>query len=214
MRYRVVGAAAIMSAAVVVGCAGEEGGCPDGASEFVVESGGRTAVYRGCEVTRQLRETGSFEPESGDAYDLIEVPSKLVPSDPADPTTVSLCDAAWEVRVEFHAGYCWGSELPDRNNPVVTAASPDDCIVHGESGQTGVFGRVQIVRQPDGHLTASHAFYADVYYESERGTVDGYAYTYGSIGVPDEDLEDPLLAEPCGCSLEEPCPRPEPPPGN
>src|ERR1044071_4179084 len=49
----------IMSAAVVVGCAGEEEGCPDGASEFVVESGGRTAVYRGCEVTRQLRETGT-----------------------------------------------------------------------------------------------------------------------------------------------------------
>jgi hypothetical protein len=128
--------------------------------------------------------------------------------------TVSLCDPAWEVRVEFHAGYCWGSELPDPNNPVVTAASPDDCIAHGESGQTGVFGLVQIVRQPDGHLTAAHEFFTDVYYESERGTVDGYAYTYVSpLMVPDEDLEDPLLAEPCGCSLHEPCPRPDAPPG-
>jgi hypothetical protein len=90
----------------------------------------------------------------------------------------------------------------------------DDCIVHGESGQTGVFGLVQIVRQPDGHLTAAHQFFTDVDYESERGTMDGYAYRYVSSGViADQDLEDPLLEEPCGCSLTDGCQRPEAPAG-
>ena len=205
-------AAAALSAVALVGCGSEDGGCPDGPYSFAVEVDGRTAIYEGCEVAREIRESGTFEPDPGDGYDLVDVPSKLVPSDSADPTTLSLCDPAWEVRVEFHAGYCPG-ELPDRNNPVETAASPDDCIVHGVSGQIGVFGLVQIVREPDGHLTAAHQFFTDVYYESERGTVDGYAYSYVTVGVTDEDLEDPLLEEPCGCSLTDGCPRPEPPPG-
>jgi hypothetical protein len=212
MRYGVL-VAAVMSTAGLVGCASEDEGCPDGPYAFVVDADGRTAIYEGCEVAREIRESGAFEPDPGDGYDLIEVPSKLVPSDPTDPITVSLCDSAWEVHVEFHAGYCPG-ELPDPNNPVETAASPDDCIVHGESGQTGVFGRVQIVRQPDGHLTAAHQFFTDVYYESERGTLDGYAFSYVTVGVPDDDIEDPLLEQPCGCSLGDGCPRPDPPPGN
>jgi hypothetical protein len=214
MRCEVLVAAA-MSAAALVGCASEDEGCPDGPNTFVVEADGRTSIYRGCEVARDIRESGAFEPDPGDAYVLIEVPNKLVPADPADPTTVSMCDSMFEVRFEDHRGYCPGAEPPDRNNPVYTEVSPDDCIVHGESGQIGVFGFVQIVRQPDGSLTAAHDFAADVYYLSERGTMDGWSITYVTFGaVADEDLEDPLLEEPCGCSINEPCPRPEPPPGS
>jgi hypothetical protein len=213
MRYEVLAATA-MSAAALVGCASEEEGCPDGPNVFVDEQDGRTAIYLGCEVARDIRETGAFVPDPGENYVLVEVPSKLVPSDPSDPTTVSMCDPTYEVRFEDHAGYCPGSEPPDPNNPVWTAASPDDCIVHGESGQTGVFGLVQVVRQPDGNLTAAHHFAADVYYLSERGTMDGWSITYASWGfVADDDLEDPLLEEPCGCSIDDGCPRPEPPPG-
>jgi hypothetical protein len=199
----------------LVGCGSEDEGCPDGPRDFVREVDGRTSLYSGCEVTRELGDTGAFEPDPGEAYELLELPSKLIPSNPSDPTTVSLCDPAWDVHVEFHAGYCPGTELPDPNNPVWTAVSPDDCIVHGDSGQTGVFGLVQIVRQPDGQLIWAHAFAADVYYESERGTLDGFGYSEFAAGVvADDELEDPLLAEPCGCSIEEPCPRPDPPPGN
>jgi hypothetical protein len=204
-----------MGAAALVGCASEDEGCPGEPNTFAVDVDGRTSIYRGCEVARDIRESGTFEPDPGDAYVLIELPSKLVPSDPSNPTTVSLCDPTFEVRFEDHAGYCPGSEPPDRNNPVYSEVSPDDCVVHGVSGQTGVFGVVQIVRQTDGHLSAAHDFAADVYYQSERGTVDGWAISYVTFGVvADEDLEDPLLAEPCGCSIEEPCPRPDPPPGN
>jgi hypothetical protein len=195
-----------------VGCADEEQGCPDGPRVFVREVDGRTSLYSGCDVAREIQETGAFVPDPGEAYELLQLPSKLIPSDPADPTSVSLCDPAWEIHVEFHAGYCPG-EPPDPNNPVWTAVSPDDCVVHGDSGQTGVFGLVQIARQPDGTLFWVHAFSADVYYESVYGT-NGYSYSEFSVLFADDDLEDPLLAEPCGCSIEEPCPRPDPPPEN
>jgi hypothetical protein len=73
---------------------------------------------------------------------------------------------------------------------------------------------VQIARQPNGQLAAVVEYDAFVFYTSVRGTLDGmnYGYTTGAI-TADPELEDPILAEPCGCSIEEPCERPPPPAG-
>jgi hypothetical protein len=209
MRYLGLVAAALSLA--LVGCDREEEGCPDG-PQFVTEvAGDRTALFAGCDVRREVRETGTFEPSADQTYVLIEVPDALIPTSKSDPTTISLCDPSWQVRVEFHDAFC-PDEPPDPNNPIMVALSSDECVVHGESGQTGLYGRVQVVRQADGHLVAAVEYDADVYYTSERGTTDGMSYSYTTGALTDDpDLEDPILTETCGCSIEEPCERPMPP---
>ena len=195
----------VLSAFAAVACAAcsqsDEPSCPAG-PDFVLQSDdGRTAFYSGCDVSRSLLEDNTYAPAPGDAYTLIEVPSALIPK-LNDPTTVSLCDDAWDVRIEFHDGYC--ASTPDPNNPIITAASADDCVVHGVSGQEGVYGTVQLAWQND-HVTAVVDFMASVEYLSQMGTLDSLTYSRRAVLLGDGDIEDPLLSGRCGCSIGDEC---------
>ena len=83
--------------------------------------------------------------------------------------------------------------------------SEDDCVVHGVSGQPGVYGSVQLAWQND-HVAAVVDFMASVDYISQTGTLDSLTYSRRSVGlISDATIEDPLLSERCGCSVGDEC---------
>lgn len=198
--------AVVLAVLVAAGCADEEQEC-QGGPQYVLEAGGRLSLYHGCDVGREVSEHGSFEPDLVDDFTVVEIPTKLVPT-ADDPTTVSLCDPDREIRVEFHDSEC--TIAPSRYNPILTMRDDGACIVHGESGQPGVSGMVQI-RWEAGTLRADVAFRADLYFPTDSGGYEGLGYSRGGIPVDlkDPDLEDPLVRETCPCSDPDVCEPPE-----
>ena len=187
-----------------IACSSEDGNdCPGGPT-FAAETGGRTRLYRGCDVWRELRDDGTFTPDSDDDYTLLDIPTDLLPKSPTDPTTVTLCDPAWDLRVEFHDTYCAIDRDP--NNPILTSPSEDECVIHGASGEPGIHGGVQVRLLTDGTYEFAVGFRALVDYTDQDGNPTSLDYGRGGwpSDLADPTLEDPLLSDPCGCRLADP----------
>ncbi len=192
---------------LLLGCSEAPEDCPRGRAYVYDFDGDRTVVYSGCDVSREVAEYGAFLPDAGDAYTKIDVPNEIVPVVRSEPTTVSLCSPNWDLRVEHHDGYC--PLDPDPNNPIYSEIADGKCYSHVESAQAGVYGVVQLAWEGD-HLTAEVSFQAEVEYVDENGAMAGLNYAMTGYIADDHRPEDPILLDPCGCSISESCVPEEP----
>ena len=205
------GAAAIALLALA-GCEGQ----PDpesGAAQFVVQSPDKESLrfYMGSVVHAELARTGTFVPEGGKRFSMIEVPAVmaaplLVGSVEAEPITVSLCRAEngillfHQIPLQQEDGESIAPDGTEVNDPHMTFTS-DSLIQTYRSGDEGVYGVAQLQLDAAGGLVAGAAARFRIPFEDEEGYRDGGML----LGIVSQDAvpEDSLL-ESGGCKAPSP----------
>ena len=205
------GAAAIALLAIA-GCEGRVD-AESGAAQFLVQSPDKESLrfYMGGVVGDELARTGTFVPEGGKRFSMIEVPALmaaplLAGSAAGEPITLSLCRVENEILL-FHQipleqedGESIAPDGTEVNDPHIAFTS-DSLVQTYRSGDDGVYGIAQLQLDAAGDLVAGAAARFRIPFEDEEGYRDGGML----LGVVSRDPvpEDSLL-ESGGCTAPSP----------